>query len=115
MPALIAAVWALLALGSLLTSLIFAVYMAEIAASIATSRNNVANSIAAAVITLSILSVLSKLFAVDVIYAVVASTGVLVRGIIDEKAKAFNFIITAAIAISLIPYMQAMLLSIYMA
>jgi len=112
-PSLLAATWILLMLGSFMASFIFAAYMAGIAASIASARNNLVYATTAAVISLSTLSILSKMFAVDVVYAVVASLAMLIRGAVDEKGRVFNFVITAAIAIALVPYTQAMLSSIY--
>jgi len=112
-PALLAAAWLLLELSSLLTSLIFAIYLAGIATSIASNRNSLAYAVATATTSFSALAILSKLFAVDLVYAVIASTAVLIRGSVDEGARAFNLVITAAIAVALMPYTHAILFGIY--
>jgi len=66
-----------------------------------------------ATICFSLLSILSKLYSVDLIYAAIASTAVFLRGAVNEKSGAFDYALTAAMAAALLPYMQAVLLSTY--
>jgi len=110
LPILAAAAWLMLALSSVTSSLIFAAYAVSIAAA---ARGNLAYVVSSAAICFSLLSILSKLYSVDLIYAAIASAAVLLRGAVNERSSAFNYALTAAAAAALMPYMQAVLLSTY--
>lgn len=103
------AAWALLLLGTFTTSFIFAVYLAEMAIALASNRNNLIYATSAAVISFSTLSMLSRILAVDLIYAAVVSVALLVGSIANERSPVFKLIIAVAVATALMPYMQTVM------